>query len=75
MEAFSPCSGRGRWGNVAQRRAPAVPPAAPFAAGMQHVASVQEFDLAAWNRVLNLNLTAGFLLSKALLPAMLSRVR
>ncbi len=42
---------------------------------MQHVASVQEFDLAAWNRVLNLNLTAGFLLSKALLPAMLSRVR
>jgi len=42
-------------------------------AGMQHVASVEKFDLAAWNRVLSLNLTAGFLLSKALLPAMLTK--
>jgi NAD(P)-dependent dehydrogenase (short-subunit alcohol dehydrogenase family) len=41
---------------------------------MQHVASVEKFDLAAWNRVLSLNLTAGFLLSKALLPAMLTKV-
>ena len=35
---------------------------------------VEKFDLAAWNRVLSLNLTAGFLLSKALLPAMLTKV-
>jgi NAD(P)-dependent dehydrogenase (short-subunit alcohol dehydrogenase family) len=35
---------------------------------------VEKFDLAAWNRVLSLNLTAGFLLSKALLPAMVTKV-
>ncbi len=35
---------------------------------------MEKFDLAAWNKVLSLNLTAGFLLSKALLPAMLAKV-
>jgi 3-hydroxybutyrate dehydrogenase len=40
-------------------------------AGIQHVASVVDFPLDAWRRVLDLNLTAVFLGTQAVLPGML----
>lgn len=40
-------------------------------AGIQHVASIAEFPLDAWRRVLDLNLTAVFLGTQAVLPGML----
>ena len=39
-------------------------------AGMQHVAAVQDFDYASWDKVLKLNLTSAYVLSKAVLPGM-----
>jgi len=39
-------------------------------AGMQHVAPVSDFELSAWEKVIKLNLTSAFVLTKALLPAM-----
>ena len=40
---------------------------------MQHVAAVEDFDLAMWNKLLALNLTAAFLLTKHVLPSMRAR--
>lgn len=41
-------------------------------AGIQHVSSVKDFELAAWEKVIKINLTSAYLLSKALLPGMLA---
>jgi 3-hydroxybutyrate dehydrogenase len=37
---------------------------------MQHVSPVETFPLSAWERVLSINLTAAFLTSKCVIPAM-----
>jgi len=42
-------------------------------AGIQHVAPVQDFPLDRWNAVIAINLTAPFLITRAVLPQMLER--
>jgi len=42
-------------------------------AGIQHVASVQDFPLDRWDAVIAINLTAPFLITRAVLPQMLER--
>jgi 3-hydroxybutyrate dehydrogenase len=42
-------------------------------AGIQHVAPVQEFPLERWEAVIAINLTAPFLITRAVLPQMLER--
>ena len=42
-------------------------------AGIQHVAPVHEFPIERWNAVIAINLTAPFLLTRAVLPGMLAR--
>ena len=37
---------------------------------MQHVAAIEKFDSKMWDKLIALNLTAGFQLTKAVLPAM-----
>mmetsp|Transcript_68172 Transcript_68172/g.137131 ORF Transcript_68172/g.137131 Transcript_68172/m.137131 type:complete len:229 (-) Transcript_68172:153-839(-) len=39
-------------------------------AGIQHVSSIENFELEAWRRVLEINLTSNFLTIKAALPSM-----
>ena len=56
-------------------RAFAPPPHPPFtpprgSPGMQHVAAIEKFDSKMWDKLIALNLTAGFQLTKAVLPAM-----
>lgn len=50
-------------------RAPLTP-----SAGVQHVSPVATFPLNEWDRLLNLNLTAAFLLIQAALPVMLQQM-
>ncbi len=42
-------------------------------AGIQHVAPVQDFPLERWDAVIAINLTAPFLITRAVLPQMLAR--
>jgi 3-hydroxybutyrate dehydrogenase len=40
-------------------------------AGIQHVSSIKDFELHMWEKVLQINLTSAYVLTQALLPAML----
>ena len=42
-------------------------------AGIQHRAPLEEFELEAWNRLLNINLTGAFIVSKAVVKGMIQR--